>query len=384
MHAKTSELPRHSRPGILAADQPLVVPMILRISELKLRGIVVLVVSKTKGVTLVFKNDPLESIRISSTFDSVSILRDFLQRQIETQLRNMLQEDLPVMIHSLSLRFIQSEQEKKKKQEQEERLKLAYAETAASIRQQSLRLRSWTSASDFSSSLPELDYPSSPTGSTLYTPLSSSYDLNDCYYDNYLSSSPTSTVFTPFDTHEYKKPDFVMEDYFHPNCSSRAVPITAANLFTHNRSMNQLGLSAFKDYHPMNHVMYQGQQLQQLKQQDLISENDSMPCLSMAEIYADDADAPWYAVEGPELFSTTAGVKFDMTMHEEMLLNPSENRMAARLFRLSSVNYTLSPLTETISNFTYRSLPHAKKSCTPRKKIPKRRITRLSMAIPRL
>ncbi|OAC98417.1 hypothetical protein MUCCIDRAFT_149818, partial [Mucor lusitanicus CBS 277.49] len=106
MHAKASELPRHSRPSILAADQPLVVPMILRISDLKLRGIVVLVVSKTKGVTLVFKNDPLESIRVSSTFDSVSILRDFLQRQIEAQLRNLLQEDLPVMIHNLSLRYI--------------------------------------------------------------------------------------------------------------------------------------------------------------------------------------------------------------------------------------------------------------------------------------
>lgn len=407
MHAKTSELPRHSRPGILAADQPLVVPMILRISDLKLRGIVVLVVSKTKGVTLVFKNDPLESIRISSTFDSVSILRDFLQRQIETQLRNMLQEDLPVMIHNLSLRFIQSEEEKKKKKEQEERLiqqqqrcnSSVYSQ-ATSIRmnnQQSMRLRSWTSSSDFSS-LPELDdsnnFPCSPT-STLFTPLSSSFDLNDsCYYDNYLSSSPTSTIFTPFsEMNEFKKNDYLMEqnDYFH----CRAVPITAANLFTHNRSMNQLGISSFKEYHPMNHVMYQGQQLQQLQlqqqQQDLISENGlsvvTTPCLSMADIYADDADAPWYAVEGPELFSTAAPV-FDMAMHEKnILLNPSENMMAAKLSRLTSVNYTLSPLTETISNFTFRSLPHVKKSntCTPRhKKIPKRRITRLSMAIPRL
>ncbi|ORX61949.1 hypothetical protein DM01DRAFT_1331424 [Hesseltinella vesiculosa] len=123
MHAKQSTLPRHTRPNILAADQPLVVPMLLRISDLRLRGIVVLVVSKTKGITLVFKNDPLENILISSTFDSVASVRNFLQREIEKQLRNLFQEDLPVMIHNLSLRHIQNEQEKAKKQQQEERLK---------------------------------------------------------------------------------------------------------------------------------------------------------------------------------------------------------------------------------------------------------------------
>ncbi|OAD08549.1 hypothetical protein MUCCIDRAFT_154951, partial [Mucor lusitanicus CBS 277.49] len=96
MHAKESDLPRHTRPSVLAADQPLVVPMLLRISDLKLRGIVVLVVSKTKGITLVFKNDPLESILVSSTFDSVTSVRSFLQREIENQLRNLFQEDLPV------------------------------------------------------------------------------------------------------------------------------------------------------------------------------------------------------------------------------------------------------------------------------------------------
>src|SRR6478735_9949957 len=101
MHNKPTLLPHYSRPGILAADQPLIVPMILRISQLKLRGIVVLVISKSKGVTLVFKNDPLESIKISSTFDHITILRNYLQREIEKQLRNMLQDELPVMIHNL-------------------------------------------------------------------------------------------------------------------------------------------------------------------------------------------------------------------------------------------------------------------------------------------
>lgn len=104
--SKESDLPRHTRP-VLAADQPLIVPMLLRISELKLRGLVVLVVSKTKGITLVFKNDPLISVRVSSTFDSVTSVRSFLQREIEGQLRNLFQEDLPMMIHHLSKRHLE-------------------------------------------------------------------------------------------------------------------------------------------------------------------------------------------------------------------------------------------------------------------------------------
>lgn len=447
MHAKTSELPRHSRPGILAANQPLVVPMILRISDLKLRGIVVLVVSKTKGVTLVFKNDPLESIRISSTFDSVSILRDFLQRQIETQLRNMLQEDLPVMIHNLSLRFIQSEEEKKKKKEQEEKLlqleqqlsrsNSIYSEPvhhhhhlgrADSFHLQPstpmtapMRLRSWTNSSDFSS-LPELlddsssSSPLSPISqpSLLSTPIVGSFDLGETYYNNYnndnnyMTASPTSTVFgSSYMEANFKKNDSMIQsleqrleslnidsendsenDYF--RC--RSVPITVANLFSHNRSMNQLGIN----YHPMRNVLYQGQQLQQQQfnqQQDLVSENGlstiTTPYVSMSDVYAEDADAPWYAVEGPELFTTTVPALPLNTVIDEKntFINTTENRMAKKLSHLMAINYTLSPSTETISNFTFRSLPYVKKSTstsTRHKKVPKRRVTRLNMTIPRL
>ncbi|RUP42951.1 hypothetical protein BC936DRAFT_137848 [Jimgerdemannia flammicorona] len=125
MHTKKkSEISAYTRPGILAADQPLVVPMLLRISDVKLRGIIVLVVSKQKGITLVFKNDPLEKILVSSTFDSISPVRNFLQTEIEKQLRTMFQEDLPTMIHNLSIKWVNGEQEKKKRQQEEEAQKL--------------------------------------------------------------------------------------------------------------------------------------------------------------------------------------------------------------------------------------------------------------------
>ncbi|CAO3592716.1 unnamed protein product [Absidia cylindrospora] len=102
-------LPRHSRPDIVAAAQPLVIPMLLRISDVRLNGIIMLSVSKTKGITLVFKNDPLESLLVSSTFDIVSSVKTFLQQQIESQLRTFLQDTLPLIVHEFSLGLINNQ-----------------------------------------------------------------------------------------------------------------------------------------------------------------------------------------------------------------------------------------------------------------------------------
>ncbi|KAF8309170.1 hypothetical protein DL93DRAFT_2046848, partial [Clavulina sp. PMI_390] len=105
----------HKKPGmdllggsrrILAAHQPLVVPMNLRLSNFKLNAYVVLVVSKSKGITLVFKTDPLQNVDVSSTFDSIAVIQKYIQKEIEGQLREMFREDLPAIIHKLSQRWI--------------------------------------------------------------------------------------------------------------------------------------------------------------------------------------------------------------------------------------------------------------------------------------
>ncbi|PIA16492.1 hypothetical protein COEREDRAFT_34676, partial [Coemansia reversa NRRL 1564] len=98
----TSELPTMPSIGVVAAAQPLVVPMLLRISGLKLNGIVVLAVSKVDGITLVFRSDPLVSVEVHSTFDSVPSVRRMLQREIEATLRTLFQEDLPIIVHDMS------------------------------------------------------------------------------------------------------------------------------------------------------------------------------------------------------------------------------------------------------------------------------------------
>lgn len=89
----------------LLASQPLLVPMTLRLSLLHLRAILILVVSASKGITLVFKNDPLQNVEVSSTFDSVEVIRGYLQQEIEGQLREMFREDLPGIIHRLSQKW---------------------------------------------------------------------------------------------------------------------------------------------------------------------------------------------------------------------------------------------------------------------------------------
>jgi len=96
---------------MLAAKDPLVVPMLLRLSHFKLNSYVVLVVSKQKGITLVFKTDPLQNVDINSTFDSIAVIQKFIQREIEGQLRQMFREDLPGIIHRLSQQWVKAKGE---------------------------------------------------------------------------------------------------------------------------------------------------------------------------------------------------------------------------------------------------------------------------------
>jgi mitochondrial distribution and morphology protein 34 len=85
--------------------------MLLRLSHFKLNSYVVLVVSKQKGITIVFKTDPLEHVDINSTFDSIAVIQKFIQREIEDQLRQMFREDLPGIIHRLSQQWVKSKVE---------------------------------------------------------------------------------------------------------------------------------------------------------------------------------------------------------------------------------------------------------------------------------
>lgn len=97
--------PSFTSPQPLAASAGLTIPLSITLSEIKLSGFIILVFSKQKGLTLVFRNDPLESLKVSSTFDSIQFVRDYLQKTIEGQLRSLMMDELPSIIHRLSLRL---------------------------------------------------------------------------------------------------------------------------------------------------------------------------------------------------------------------------------------------------------------------------------------
>lgn len=92
-------------PDFLLSVDPFDLPMDLKLSDIKISGIGIIVFSKSKGLTLVFRNDPLDSIKVSSTFDTVQVLANFLQKQIENQIRDLFRETLPTLIHKISLKY---------------------------------------------------------------------------------------------------------------------------------------------------------------------------------------------------------------------------------------------------------------------------------------
>ncbi|KAH7170426.1 hypothetical protein EDB81DRAFT_163680 [Dactylonectria macrodidyma] len=97
--------PTFTSPQPLAAASGLTIPLSITLSEIKLSAFIILVFSRQKGLTIVFRNDPLESLKVSSTFDSIQFVRDYLQRTIEQQLRNLMMDELPTIIHRLSLQL---------------------------------------------------------------------------------------------------------------------------------------------------------------------------------------------------------------------------------------------------------------------------------------
>lgn len=102
LNRPTTELP-FSPVQMVAADASLTVPMFLRLSEMRLNGVVILLFTKNKGLSMVFRNDPLDHVLVTSTFDSIAAIRDFLQCQIEKKLRQLLCDELPAIIQTLSL-----------------------------------------------------------------------------------------------------------------------------------------------------------------------------------------------------------------------------------------------------------------------------------------
>lgn len=113
LHSK----PDFTSPQPLAAASGLTIPLSLTLSDIKLSAFIIVVFSKQKGLTIVFRNDPLESLKVSSTFDSIQFVRDYLQKTIEGKLRDLMMDELPAIIHRLSLRLWCPDQNSREEEE---------------------------------------------------------------------------------------------------------------------------------------------------------------------------------------------------------------------------------------------------------------------------
>lgn len=106
MNTYLNSIPSFTSLQPLAAADGLTIPLSITLSHIRLSAFIIVVYSKHKGVTIVFRNDPIESLKVSSTFDSIQFVRDYLQRTIETQLRNLMMDELPSIIHRFSLQVL--------------------------------------------------------------------------------------------------------------------------------------------------------------------------------------------------------------------------------------------------------------------------------------
>lgn len=99
------ELAGFVKPKFVVSDCNFDIPLYVTLSGIKMSSIIVVVFSVSKGLTLVFKNEPLESIEVNSTFDQIKPIARFLQERIETQIGELFKEFLPSMLYKFSLEY---------------------------------------------------------------------------------------------------------------------------------------------------------------------------------------------------------------------------------------------------------------------------------------
>ena len=93
------------KPNFIVSDCDFDIPLNLTLSNFKMSSIIIIVFSKSKGLTLVFKNDPLENIDVNSTFDKITPIANFLQKKIESQISDLFKEFLPSLLYKFSLKY---------------------------------------------------------------------------------------------------------------------------------------------------------------------------------------------------------------------------------------------------------------------------------------
>ncbi|KAJ1895974.1 ERMES complex subunit [Kickxella alabastrina] len=313
-----SEIPTMPQIGVVAAAQPLVVPMLLRISGLKLHGIIVLAVSKQDGITLVFRSDPLVSVEVHSTFDSVPSVRRMLQREIEATLRTLFQDDLPVIVHEMSVNEIRRAREAKERERKE------YIER----QQQLIRMQHLQVVGSESASLPQ---------QRLVGTAGSESDSVSLHHQQLMASQLHRRLMelSQSDTTALRNP-ITRSDYAHSTRSAE-IPIQtrwpatgSASGRLHHRTSTMGGTSMSGD--PQTLEQFLNDDWERMQHHQSSSETHEY-------LHSDSMD-----------HQNSAG---DQT--NGVVVRASDNAVAARLASLMTMGQTLSPYTRRFEHTTMRS-----------------------------
>jgi len=96
----------NSHLGILdVCASPMVMPLSLKISEVSVKGTVHIKAQDADGkkeLTAYFAEDPLQSVKVESSFDEFAPVRAYLQKEVEGFMRVFFVEDFPKLISQVS------------------------------------------------------------------------------------------------------------------------------------------------------------------------------------------------------------------------------------------------------------------------------------------
>ncbi|KAJ3256478.1 ERMES complex subunit [Boothiomyces macroporosus] len=324
-----------------------VVPMQMRISKLKLKGIIVLVVDKERGITLVFKNDPLESVNVNSTFDNIPNIRQLLQRQIEKQLRNMFQEELPQMIHNLSLLLLQKEISKKS----EETMPLN--EKFSTDLPHDLKWRGNDPVSGYSSD-------EERSGYILYKSLNSSQENAELGLQKLVDSRNSSRIFI--------EEDIEIQGYYQVglgkmlNNQAFDMHVTPP---TPSKRSSFIGMSpmANRSYKPSRPIFVDDDSESVHSAWTAPPTSNAQPLLQTDGMHYQRPSVhkrPSNLTTKPTVIKPRMSPIQETPENYRVILSPSDNEVTAHLANLMTNHLTISPNTQDLKNFTFRgNLPYS-------------------------
>ncbi|KAI9145281.1 hypothetical protein BKA69DRAFT_1050435 [Paraphysoderma sedebokerense] len=352
------------RTDILAANAPLVVPMQLQISNLKLRGIITLVIDKLKGVTLAFKNDPLEKVDVNSTFDNIPNIQRFLQAEIEKQLRKLFVDDIPNMVHTFSLGMVRELNMKKG----------SPSSSQESLNNGTSNVNTQASGSSGAFSTRAKWYGNESGDFHFDLTREELAKISESVRTRSPSALPSTTLFRK--QRNKPKRDGLLKILDESSDEDDISSIkSGSSVSSQRRYIHRFNSQYRRLWSPSIPSSSNTSTPPLLSRSNSISSTMSLPAV-LPQARSSNRD---HSINRPKLTSSasfadfrSAGLGYSLTPGEEMtstsrpgtphdiVLNPSSNYMAAQLANLFNANQTISPYARTLEHSTFRSVPVSK------------------------